>query len=548
MYRTGPGSFSTPLKQGSTDPNDQFHIGHWFDGFTQNHRFEFLADSTTSTELAVKYNSRHAVDDLKAKIARLGYGPAGGFSQTSPPRHVWGPDGPPQFVGVPSSAIDPTTGFPFQKLLAAQALSSLPPRPLPTAAEVNVGVTIESHWPGKGAATPCLVARTDSNKLQRLDPETLEPLEAFTWEKYDKRLSGQMAASHSQVDSETEEEFNFDLSLGLTTPTYKVFKIKGGFAEPKVTILAEIQDAPPCYLHSFFLTKKYVVLSIWQATLKLGGLEVGLNGNIADGIESKWNPHLPVLFYVIDREGTKGVVRTFKGPAQYCFHSINAYDDGDDAVLTYCKLNDNSPIWRYQLKYMRSLPQSFEDCAPYFARVRLSNISSSSESPSDDVLEELIGSKNHNLELPQTNPAHQFSSYRYAYGIHSQDLTSLPFHGLIRYDCHKDTPEDQRALVWAPEKVIAGEPVFVRDPSLPLRPDPNTELRGVLLSLIYDAKMEASALVAIDPASMTEIARASMPRGTISAMGFHGSFTTNEFIKINKAQSSSAASRSGPCL
>lgn len=433
-------------------------------------------------------------------------------------------------IKVPPDLEDPASGIPVNLLLQGKILSDRPPRPKPAPDEVNVGVTIEPHWPGKQTKS-CLVARSDFNMLQRLDPKTLEPLEAFTWAKYDNALVGQSAASHSEIDPETQEEFNFNLTLG-PSPTYKVFKIKNG-ASPKVTILAEIKDAPPCYLHSLFTTKRYVVLGIWQAIYKYKGLLTGLSGNLADGIEKSWNPNLPVSFYVIDREGCKGVVKVFTAPAHYSFHTINAYDDQDDIILTYCKLDNNSPIWRFQLKYLRSLPRSFTETGAYFAKVRLPNVTSGE--PRGQAVDVLIGTPKNNVELPQINPAHTYAPFRYLYGIHSTDLESLPFHGLIRYDCHEGTPEHDRALVWAPDNLVAGEPLFVRDPSLPATATADTELGGVLLSMIFDATVHASGLVAIDPATMTEIGRAMMPRGTIAALGFHGTFTQDEFAWANKA-------------
>lgn len=520
LYRTGPGSFSTPLKEGSTDPSEQLHIGHWFDGFTQNHRFTFERDETTS-EFTIKYNSRHSTDGKKAKIAKLGYEVAGGFSQTNPPRNVWGSEGKPKF-NVPPSAVDPKTGIQVEKLMAIGALQQRPQQP--RTQDANVGVTIEPRWPGKNSA-PFLVTRTDANILQSLDPETLEPLETFDWSKFDHNLTGQVSASHSQVDAATEEEFNFILSLG-PAPRYKVFKAKGT-VNPKITILAEITDAPPCHLHSFFLSKMYVILGVWQAVYKHGGIEVALNGNVASGIDKEWNPSLPAIFYVIDREGKKGVIKRFHAPAHYCFHTICAYEEGDDIVLSYCKLDGNAPIWKFQLKYLRSLPRSFTDCTTYYARARLPNVSV--PGPPGQLIFEHMGCGKHNMELPQINPGHYMSPYRYVFGIHSQDLNSFPFHGLIRYDTNKDTPEDERALVWAPEHIFAGEPLFLRDPSLPPSPDSKTELQGLILTMVFDATAQASGLVALNPATMKEVARAMMPRGTIASMGFHGSFTRNEF-------------------
>ena len=538
LYRTGPGSFSVPFD----NAEGELVVNHWFDGFTQNHRFEFSCRRSPYKDggkgpIGVKYNSRHSTDAHKARIARLGYEPSTGFAQTHPPRKIFGPNPPPAVEYVLQNTTilqDPDVSPPPSALLAAaQQLAQNRPPPadpaLPTnPEEYNVGVTIQPKWPGGDASDSdfALVTRTDSNKLQRLDPVTLEPLESFTWARFDSRLNGQVTASHSQIDPETGEEFNFNLELGANA-TYKVFKIsdKGN----KVTMLAEIAGAPPCYLHSLFLTKKYVILGVWQAVYKYGGLGVALQGNIVDSLEKRWNPDLPSLFYVVDRSGKNGLVKTFKAPAHYCFHTIGAWDDEStgDVVLNYCKLDDHNVIWKFSLDNLRSLPQDFTHEAAYFAQARLPVVSNTSATsgPPTDLVFTAEGSKLNNIELPQINPGHHLKPFRYVYGIHSTNLTEMPFHGLIRYDTVTN-----RSLVWAPQNIIAGEPLFVRDPSSGPEASPETELNGVLLSMVYDANVNASALVAIDPNTMTQVARASMPYGVIADMGFHGAFA-NEFYQ-----------------
>lgn len=539
LYRTGPGSFSVPFD----NAEGELAVNHWFDGYTQNHRFAFSRRRSPYHDggmgpVSVKYNSRHSTDARKELIARLGYEPTSGFAQTRPPRKIFGPQGPPPAIAylLQNTTIlqDPDVSPPPPALLAAaQQLGQIQPPPANPALpgnpeEYNVGVTIQPNWPGGSANDSdfALVTRTDANKLQRFDPVTLELLESFTWARFDSRLKGQVTASHSQVDPKTGEEFNFNLNLGANT-TYDIFKISED--GKKVTILAKIGGAPSCYLHSLFLTEKYVILGVWQAVYKYGGLGMALQGNIVDSLEKRWNPNLPALFYVIDRTGKKGLVKTFKAPAHYCFHTIGAWDDEStgDVVLNFCKLDDNSVIWKFSLDNLRSLPQNFMPQTAYYAQARLPGVANTTTIPGPpaDVIFTAEGSKFDNIELPQINPAHHLKPFRYVFGIHTTNPYELPFHGLIRYDTLT-----KQSLVWAPEKVIAGEPLFVRDPSCGPNASPDTELNGVLLSMVYDAKVNASALVAIDPRTMRQVARASMPRGVIADMGFHGAFA-NEFYQ-----------------
>ncbi|KIK58575.1 hypothetical protein GYMLUDRAFT_692544 [Collybiopsis luxurians FD-317 M1] len=133
---------------------------------------------------------------------------------------------------------------------------------------LNVSVTLSPEMPGwnnviEGLPSEVklhdhsgpryLVAKTDATNLQLLDPTTLEPLASASYKALDSRLDGQLSASHSCWDKETNEFYNFSCKFGGRFPTYKVFRIKG---DGSVDIIARIEDAPLSYLHSLAMTSK----------------------------------------------------------------------------------------------------------------------------------------------------------------------------------------------------------------------------------------------------------------------------------------------------
>jgi len=83
-----------------------------------------------------------------------------------------------------------------------------------------------------------------------------------------------------------------------------------GGKDYKVDILAEIDDAPPAYLHSFAMTEKYVILCVWQAIYEHYGASILVNRNLASSLK-KWDARQDALFYVVDRQ-KGGVVGKFK--------------------------------------------------------------------------------------------------------------------------------------------------------------------------------------------------------------------------------------------
>jgi torulene dioxygenase len=244
LYRTGPGTTRIPT---TADPSKVVEIQHWFDGLALHHRFEIFPGGER-----VSYRSHNGSDDLERQIAEAGRYPTLSFGQRKDP----------------CQAIFRNFSAAFQAMRAMGVGS-------PSPSGVNVSVTLTPDMPGLGAeisglSTPSgaryIVAKSDANALQIIDPETLEPLLATTYEQLDPRLDGPLSAAHSCRDQETGDFYNYSCKFGARFPTYKIFRIGG--KDGKVDVLAEIKDAPPSYVHSFAMTKRFVVLCVWQAHMK----------------------------------------------------------------------------------------------------------------------------------------------------------------------------------------------------------------------------------------------------------------------------------------
>jgi torulene dioxygenase len=124
------------------------------------------------------------------------------------------------------------------------------------------GDAARSHSASGGSA---ILARTDINQLQLLDSETAKPL-ALELEGYgvlDPALAGRSSAAHPCVDARSGDTVNFVLDF-TPKPIYTVFCVP---AKGEVRVLAKVEDAPPAYLHSLWMTEKYVILCVWQADM-----------------------------------------------------------------------------------------------------------------------------------------------------------------------------------------------------------------------------------------------------------------------------------------
>ena len=393
-----------------TEDKGVFAINHWFDGLSQIHRFNIIDSKTVS------YNSRHTCDSLIENYRRQGgMGKRFSFGQGRDPcKSVLG-----KFMSVFRSSQD----IPLQSRKFS---------------EVNVGVTVSTDFPGlpSTAATSGninnLYAKTDASVLQALHPETLEPIGLANQACLHPDLKGPLSAAHARSDPVTGDIFNFNYELG-SKGAYRVFKVcrESG----RTTILATIRDAPPAYIHSFFLTKKYVVLCIWNSHLSYGGCGVLWHRNILDAL--KYEGSKKARFHVIDRtDSMSGVVGVYESEPFFAFHTINAWEeeraDGVDDVIcevtTFSSLDILKKFYYHNLLSNSKKPHSWLlKKEPRITRWKLEAVGSENIKPNTNkrkkkgyscgvkiklAVKEYTGSGDHNFELPTINPDYLCKSHR----------------------------------------------------------------------------------------------------------------------------------------
>ncbi|CAG8011511.1 unnamed protein product [Penicillium salamii] len=492
LYRTGPGKSHIKADNGET-----LNISHWFDGFTQNHRFQIVADDLNGSS-RVFYNSRFSTDDLIQKVIETGSLKGLGFAE--------GRD-------------------PCQSVLG-KVQSEFIPQPTPSSK--NVGVTLSINFPGldnkdkndsnsrwnnpQGVRT--LYAKTDYNAFQKIDPETLEPLGLASQLDLHPELKGPVTASHARSDPTTGDVFNYNLTLGPTC-TYRVFKVSAATGE--TTILATF-DAQPAYLHSLLITEDHVILCIWNAHLDPRKMAESFMHAILPT-----DPTQPALWYVIDRKGDNGLIATYESPAFFCFHTINAWiepskkDASQIDIVADLVRADNTDL--IHSLYYNNLISSL-DTAKSFQNNRNESIKTSitrfrlpsvPRTPSTDVKKatlEWSDLKFLSPELPTINPAKGTRKHRYVYAVTMRGMGTLT-DGIMKLDC--DTREGH---VWISCGDSPGEPIFVADP------EGTNEDDGVLLSVVLDGNRGKSYLLCLDARNLTALGRANID-GAVG-LGFHG--------------------------
>ncbi|KAI5805593.1 carotenoid oxygenase [Peziza echinospora] len=485
LYRIGPGGHTLNTENGGT-----FSVDHWFDGFTQIHRFN-IVDSNT-----VYYNSRHTCDSLLEDYRRQGsIGSRFSFAQ----------------------GRDPCKSI-FSKFMSAfKPAPNLVEDPIENRSRVNIGVTVSTNYPGLPSTTSepdvagieSLYAKSDNSTFQAIHPETLEPIGIAQQTKLHPDLKGPMSAAHAKSDPITGDVFNFNLEFGKH-PTYRVFQVSK--ATGKTRILATIDDATPAYLHSFFLTKRFVVLCIWNSGFMYNGMGIMWHRNILDSLDD-WDASKRTKFYVIDRRED--------GPGG------GGEDKRVNLTLEVCCFDNIDIIKRFYFKNLLGNPPSNAQDVPGFGRAvmrrfdtrKTSTLSLPPPTPANSVFTLPI---HLSFELPTINPRFICRKNRYTYGLNTLGKSTL-METIMKYDSTTAT-----ALTWSVQGHTPGEAIFIpkrgveRSSSTSEAEEEDDEDDGVILSVVLDGINSRSYLLCLDAKTLKETGRAEME--SVVAFGFHGKY------------------------
>ncbi len=435
----------------------------------------------------------------------------------------------------------------FQKLQsiflpATRILPKAPAKPN----EVNVGVTMSINFPGLSSTGQAVsgprdnskissfCTKTDASIVQMLDSETLEPIGLARQEILHPELKGPLSGAHAKSDPVTGDVFNFNLQFGGPQGTYRVFRVSASTGE--TSILATLQHST-AYLHSLWLTEHYVVLCIWNAYFKGGGLHLLLKQNLIDSME--YDTSQPAKWVVIDKrpveEGGSGVVASYQSPPFFGFHSVNAYedtsDDGTKHIIADIPAYQSLEVLKafYFDNVLSDSPtagqvqgQWGEALAPKYRRYRLSDIPNTPRQDSRQAVVEFELDRQNTPELPQLNWSVYTKKHRYVYGICDSGMSTFA-DSLLKLDLN-----DGSVKRWCVHGQTAGEPIFIADPNS------TDEDGGVLLSVVLDGIAGKSYLLVLDAKDLSEIGRAKV-EGVIG-FGFHGVHAaahTAEKVSVN---------------
>jgi len=315
LFTLGPGIYDVKYNKMIEIGNGQyesgtatFSLGHWFDGLPLLNRF--ILDGTNNK---IIYRSRLIAKKQEEKIRDRH-----GIITTHP------------FSLFKTHAN--------QTPLAKLMIKRRPSKPEQEPCSASIHVNFPLNVPGE---RPKVFCQNHSTQVVELDAHDLTPTRLWTWNDLNPSFQGVHAGPHSHYDATRGELINFNMEYHALGTKYNFFMISQ--KNPKGELIASV-TAKSSYVHSFAVTPRFIILTLYPFYAKNAGLNVKWVDNILDAFV--FRPDEPTLFYVISR-AKKQHVATYKSDSCFAFHHINAFEDDDDNIYIDIACYEDSAITNY---------------------------------------------------------------------------------------------------------------------------------------------------------------------------------------------------------
>ena len=341
---------------------------------------------------------------------------------------------------------------------------------------------------------PELVAMTEGDRQHIIDDTTLASVGSVAYAK--DALSGAIMTAHPHFDFERGKVLNVATAFGVSG-VISVYEHDPAARQRTVVGSWTAKRVP--YVHTFGLTPRHAILVVQPFVVSPVKMLWSSKGYI-DHFD--WHPEEGTRLVLIDRSG--GAVREHLTDAFFLFHTVNAFERGDETVLDVLSY-PNTDIMD-SLRTDR-LAAALPELRPSLVRITLRpGIERATVEKLSDV----------GFEFPSTNYKRVSGRpYRFAYGASDGHKGGAYTSAVVKVDT-----ETGRATSFSDDTHIFGEPLFAA------RPGGDGEDDGVLLTVGAAQDAESSILAVIDARTMALVASATVPSSI--PLGFHGSFVRNE--------------------
>jgi carotenoid cleavage dioxygenase len=324
-----------------------------------------------------------------------------------------------------------------------------------------------------------------------LDPVTLDTIGV---EDFAGTRTCQVSA-HAKVDERTGELMFFDYG---PTPPFMRHGVVG--PDGAVTHLVDI-DLPGARLpHDMAITANHSIL-----------MDLPL---VADPVAARQGRHkimfdnsMPARFGVIPRHGAGDSVRWFEAEPCYVYHSVNAWEEGDEVVLDLCRVTKPAPRGDAVGPLAKMLSYLRLDAHLYRYRFNLRTGAVIEQQLDDD-----------NTEFPTMDARKLGTPTRFAYNMRISEEATLLFDGVVKYDTETGATDRH----WFGPGRWGSEAPFAP------RAGGTAEDDGWLVSFVHDEGEDRSEVVVLDASDLAAgpVARVVLPARV--PIGFHATWVRGD--------------------
>ncbi len=272
-------------------------------------------------------------------------------------------------------------------------------------------------------------------------------------------------------------------------PPYLQYSIVSAAGELLWTVPIEIPT--PVMMHDFAITENYTIFMDLPLTFR------------PERIQQRkpmicFENDRPSRFGILPRHGNNSNIRWFESLPCYVFHTLNAFEEGDEVVLIACRMSSTSVLD----------VNPVNDPDANIPRLHQWRFNLATGAVSESSLDDMAG------EFPRVNENFLGRQTRYGYVNQSADTPVPLFSGIIKYDFSRKTSQIHEFG----QGRYGGESIFVP------RPHATSEDDGWLMTFVHDEVANTSELLVVNAQDVTAepVARLLIPQRV--PYGFHATW------------------------
>lgn len=340
-----------------------------------------------------------------------------------------------------------------------------------------------------------LFAFDDGMEAYTLDARTLETLGVMS------RPDGLPArfAAHSYIDRRSQQWI-------LLRPLGLLFEVLILNNQGQVVARRRIRSPRLAYIHDFFVSERYVVLSLQPALLAPLGFALGRR-SFADSL--RWKPERGNLLLVFSRNGNDKPLRLYT-EASWMWHALNAYERGDEIIADFVGYRSPEHIIGEEPAFHSVMTgRSTRLATPGEIRRYVINPRRRS------IRQEVLATGNH--DFPYVNPELRCHRHRFGYFARTRDPHEVMWSLVVRMDLESGKTE---AFDFGHGRYCT-EPVFVPKPGPGVHEAVKDE-PGWILVEVYDGHTRRSFLAVLEADRLTDGPIATVQLDHHLPISFHG--------------------------